>query len=109
MYLSQISLEINPMYHVKISLQNKRTLKERLIKVRPQPATPTTRRAISVAASGAKAPAIDEEIHWSVCHIRGTTCQGLKPLRREEIRWSVCHIRGTTYQGLKPLRCKEIY
>ena len=45
------------MYHVKISLQNKRTLKERLIKVRAQPATPTTRRASSVAASGAKAPA----------------------------------------------------
>ena len=48
--------EINPMYQVKISLQNKRTLKERLIKVRPQLATPTTRRASSVAASGAKAP-----------------------------------------------------
>ena len=46
------------MYHVKISLQNKRTLKERLIKVRAQPATPTTRRASSVVASGAKAPAM---------------------------------------------------
>ena len=95
------------MYHVKISLQNKRTLKERLIKVRAQPATPTTRRASSVAASGAKAPATRGNLLECVPHSWHNVSGAKAPAIDEEIHWSVCHIRGTTCQGLKPLRCNE--